>query len=169
MEDYSKIEILEAAITATKDKTITLKDIETQIKKLGFKSGVESFSSSTKQAVVSQLKLEKAKKQSDKLQIVTLENELKTAHEQLEDQSQLISVLKNIKSEIDQLKKEIIALKDEKATQPASSNTSEDAEDVDVDAIFDNQPLSYPLNDKAQDKSQDFDYNNEDSNQQFVA
>lgn len=162
MEDYSKIEILEAAITATKDKTITLKDIETQIKKLGFKSGVESFSSSTKQAVVSQLKLEKAKKQSDKLLIVTLENELKTAHEQLEDQSQLISVLKNIKSEIDQLKKEIIALKDEKATQPASSNTSED---VDVDAIFDNQPLSYPLNDKAQDKSQDFDYNNEDSNQ----
>ena len=165
MEDYSKIEILEAAITATKDKTITLKDIETQIKKLGFKSGVESFSSSTKQAVVSLLKLEKAKKQSDKLLIVTLENELKTAHEQLEDQSQLISVLKNIKSEIDQLKKEIIALKDEKATQPASSNTSEDAEDVDVDAIFDNQPLSYPLNDKAQDKSQDFDYNNEDSNQ----
>ena len=165
MEDYSKIEILEAAITATKDKTITFKDIETQIKKLGFKSGVESFSSSTKQAVVSQLKLEKAKKQSDKLLIVTLENELKTAHEQLEDQSQLISVLKNIKSEIDQLKKEIIALKDEKATQPASSNTSEDAEDVDVDAIFDNQPLSYPLNDKAQDKSQDFDYNNEDSNQ----
>ncbi|MCI6230600.1 MAG: hypothetical protein MR632_07100 [Lactobacillus johnsonii] len=165
MEDYSKIEILEAAITATKDKTITLKDIETQIKKLGFKSGVESFSSSTKQAVVSQLKLEKAKKQSDKLLIVTLENELKTAHEQLEDQSQLISVLKNIKSEIDQLKKEIIALKDEKATQPASSNTSEDAEDVDVDAIFDNQPLSYPLNDKAQDKSQNFDYNNEDSNQ----
>ena len=165
MEDYSKIEILEAAITATKDKTITLKDIETQIKKLGFKSGVESFSSSTKQAVVSQLKLEKAKKQSDKLLIVTLENELKTAHEQLEDQSQLIYVLKNIKSEIDQLKKEIIALKDEKATQPASSNTSEDAEDVDVDAIFDNQPLSYPLNDKAQDKSQDFDYNNEDSNQ----
>ena len=165
MEDYSKIEILEAAITATKDKTITLKDIETQIKKLGFKSGVESFSYSTKQAVVSQLKLEKAKKQSDKLLIVTLENELKTAHEQLEDQSQLISVLKNIKSEIDQLKKEIIALKDEKATQPASSNTSEDAEDVDVDAIFDNQPLSYPLNDKAQDKSQDFDYNNEDSNQ----
>lgn len=165
MEDYSKIEILEAAITATKDKTITLKDIETQIKKLGFKSGVESFSSSTKQAVVSQLKLEKAKKQSDKLLIVTLENELKTAHEQLEDQSQLISVLKNIKSEIDQLKKEIIALKDEKATQPASSNTSEDAEDVDVDAIFDNQPLSYPLNDKAQDKSQDFHYNNEDSNQ----
>lgn len=162
MEDYSKIEILEAAITATKDKNITLKDIETQIKKLGFKSGVESFSSSTKQAVVSQLKLEKAKKQSDKLLIVTLENELKTAHEQLEDQSQLISVLKNIKSEIDQLKKEIIALKDEKATQPASSNTSED---VDVDAIFDNQPLSYPLNDKAQDKSQDFDYNNEDSNQ----
>ncbi|OUP99129.1 MULTISPECIES: hypothetical protein [Lactobacillus] len=165
MEDYSKIEILEAAITATKDKTITLKDIETQIKKLGFKSGVESFSSSTKQAVVSQLKLEKAKKQSDKLLIVTLENELKTAHEQLEDQSQIISVLKNIKSEIDQLKKEIIALKDEKATQPASSNTSEDAEDVDVDAIFDNQPLSYPLNDKAQDESQDFDYNNEDSNQ----
>ncbi len=162
MEDYSKIEILEAAITATKDKTITLKDIETQIKKLGFKSGVESFSSSTKQAVVSQLKLEKAKKQSDKLLIVTLENELKTAHEQLEDQSQIISVLKNIKSEIDQLKKEIIALKDEKATQPASSNTSED---VDVDAIFDNQPLSYPLNDKAQDESQDFDYNNEDSNQ----
>lgn len=105
MEDYSKIEILEAAITATKDKTITLKDIETQIKKLGFKSGVESFSSSTKQAVVSQLKLEKAKKQSDKLLIVTLENELKTAHEQLEDQSQIISVLKNIKSEIDQLKK----------------------------------------------------------------
>ncbi|MDB6249567.1 hypothetical protein [Lactobacillus amylovorus] len=165
MEDYSKIEILEAAITATKDKTITLKDIETQIKKLGFKSGVESFSSSTKQAVVSQLKLEKAKKQSDKLLIVTLENELKTAHEQLEDQSQLISVLKNIKSEIDQLKKEIIALKDEKATQPASSNTSEDAEDVDVDAIFDNQPLSYPLNDKAQDESQDSDYNNKDSNQ----
>lgn len=165
MEDYSKIEILEAAITATKDKTITLKDIETQIKKLGFKSGVESFSSSTKQAVVSQLKLEKAKKQSDKLLIVTLENELKTAHEQLEDQSQIISVLKNIKSEIDQLKKEIIALKDEKATQPASSNTSEDAEDVDVDAIFDNQPLSYPLNDRAQDESQDFDYNNEDSNQ----
>lgn len=162
MEDYSKIEILEAAITATKDKTITLKDIETQIKRLGFKSGVESFSSSTKQAVVSQLKLEKAKKQSDKLLIVTLENELKTAHEQLEDQSQLISVLKNIKSEIDQLKKEIIALKDEKATQPASSNTSED---VDVDAIFDNQPLSYPLNDKAQDESQDSDYNNEDSNQ----
>lgn len=162
MEDYSKIEILEAAITATKDKTITLKDIETQIKKLGFKSSVESFSSSTKQAVVSQLKLEKAKKQSDKLLIVTLENELKTAHEQLEDQSQIISVLKNIKSEIDQLKKEIIALKDEKATQPASSNTSED---VDVDAIFDNQPLSYPLNDKAQDESQDFDYNNEDSNQ----
>lgn len=53
-------------------------------------------------------------------------------------------------------------MKDEKATQPASSNTSED---VDVDAIFDNQPLSYPLNDKAQDESQDFDYNNEDSNQ----
>lgn len=165
MEDYSKIEILEAAITATKDKTITLKDIETQIKKLGFKSGVESFSSSTKQAVVSQLKLEKAKKQSDKLLIVTLEKELKTAHEQIEDQSQLISVLTDIKSEIDQLKKEIIALKDEKATQPTSSHTSEDAEDVDVGAIFDNQPLSYPLNDKAQDESQDFDYNNEDSNQ----
>ena len=55
---------------------------------------------------MSQLKLEKAKKQSDKLLIVTLENELKTAHEQLEDQSQIISVLKNIKSEIDQLKKE---------------------------------------------------------------
>ena len=48
MNDFSKYEIFEAAVKATKDMSLTLKEVEVQLKKLGFKANVETFSNSTK-------------------------------------------------------------------------------------------------------------------------
>ena len=122
MDDFSKYEIFEAAVKATKDKSLTLKEVEVQLKKLGFKANVETFSNSTKKAVVSQLKLERAQKQSDKVLILTLKKELELAHKQLAEKDKLIAeMLSNINSKTDQLpeiKQELADIKAQQATQP---------------------------------------------------
>lgn len=73
MNKFSKYEIFEAAVKATKDKNLTLKDVEVQLKKLGFSTSEKEFSNATRLAVVARFKLEKAKKQSDKQLIASLE------------------------------------------------------------------------------------------------
>ena len=94
MNNFSKYEIFEAAVKATKDKTLTLKDVETQLKKLGFSASDKEFSNTTKLAVVDRFKLEKAKKQSDKQVIASLEREVQTLRQQLNQQDKLAELLR---------------------------------------------------------------------------
>ena len=94
MNKFSKYEIFEAAVKATKDKNLTLKDVEVQLKKLGFSTSEKEFSNATRLAVVARFKLEKAKKQSDKQLIASLEKEVQDLRKQLDNQFQLVAVVK---------------------------------------------------------------------------
>ena len=149
MNNFSKYEIFEAAVKATKDKTLTLKDVETQLKKLGFSASDKEFSNTTKLAVVDRFKLEKAKKQSDKQVIASLEREVQTLRQQLNQQDKLAELLRNSESKV-------------------HSNTSIESQSDDqltsVNSLIDNSDqLSVAADNPDDGSEQNFDfYNNDD-------
>ena len=168
MSNFSKYEIFEAAVKATKDKTLTLKDVETQLKKLGFSASDKEFSNTTKLAVVDRFKLEKAKKQSDKQVIASLEREVQTLLQQLGQQDQLTELLRQIDAKIDQLPEKISDLIDQNSESKSQSNTSVESQSDDqltsLKSLIDNSDQSNVAADNQDDVSeQNFDfYNNDD-------
>ncbi|MBM6873722.1 MULTISPECIES: hypothetical protein [Lactobacillus] len=168
MNNFSKYEIFEAAVKATKDKTLTLKDVEIQLKKLGFSASDKEFSNTTKLAVVDRFKLEKAKKQSDKQVIASLEREVQTLRQQLNQQDKLAELLRQIDAKIDQLPEKISDLIDQNSESKSHSNTSVDSQSDDqltsLNSLIDNSDQSNVAADNQDDGSeQDFDfYNNDD-------
>lgn len=168
MNNFSKYEIFEAAVKATKDKTLTLKDVEIQLKKLGFSASDKEFSNTTKLAVVDRFKLEKAKKQSDKQVIASLEREVQTLRQQLNQQNKLAELLRQIDAKIDQLPEKISDLIDQNSESKSHSNTSVDSQSDDqltsLNSLIDNSDQSNVAADNQDDGSeQDFDfYNNDD-------
>ena len=168
MSNFSKYEIFEAAVKATKDKTLTLKDVEIQLKKLGFSASDKEFSNTTKLAVVDRFKLEKAKKQSDKQVIASLEREVQTLRQQLNHQDKLAELLRQIDAKIDQLPEKISDLIDQNSESKSHSNTSVESQSDDqltsLNSLIDNSDQSNVAADNQDDGSeQDFDfYNNDD-------
>ena len=168
MNNFSKYEIFEAAVKATKDKTLTLKDVEIQLKKLGFSASDKEFSNTTKLAVVDRFKLEKAKKQSDKQVIASLEREVQTLRQQLNQQDKLAELLRQIDAKIDQLPEKISDLIDQNSESKSHSNTSVESQSDDqitsFNAFIDKSDQSNVAADNQDDGSeQDFDfYNNDD-------
>ena len=168
MNNFSKYEIFEAAVKATKDKTLTLKDVEIQLKKLGFSASDKEFSNTTKLAVVDRFKLEKAKKQSDKQVIASLEREVQTLRQQLKQQDKLAELLRQIDAKIDQLPEKISDLIDQNSESKSHSNTSVESQSDDqltsLNSLIDNSDQSNVAADNQDDGSeQDFDfYNNDD-------
>lgn len=168
MNNFSKYEIFEAAVKATKDKTLTLKDVEIQLKKLGFSDSDKEFSNTTKLAVVDRFKLEKAKKQSDKQVIASLEREVQTLRQQLNQQDKLAELLRQIDVKIDQLPEKISDLIDQNSESKSHSNTSVESQSDDqltsLNSLIDNSDQSNVAADNQDDGSeQDFDfYNNDD-------
>ena len=168
MNNFPKYEIFEAAVKATKDKTLTLKDVEIQLKKLGFSASDKEFSNTTKLAVVDRFKLEKAKKQSDKQVIASLEREVQTLRQQLNQQDKLAELLRQIDAKIDQLPEKISDLIDQNSESKSHSNTSVDSQSDDqltsLNSLIDNSDQSNVAADNQDDGSeQDFDfYNNDD-------
>ena len=168
MNNFSKYEIFEAAVKATKDKTLTLKDVEIQLKKLGFSASDKEFSNTTKLAVVDRFKLEKAKKQSDKQVIASLEREVQTLRQQLNQQDKLAELLRQIDAKVDQLPEKISDLIDQNSESKSHSNTSVDSQSDDqltsLNSLIDNSDQSNVAADNQDDGSeQDFDfYNNDD-------
>lgn len=168
MNNFSKYEIFEAAVKATKDKTLTLKDVEIQLKKLGFSASDKEFSNTTKLAVVDRFKLEKAKKQSDKQVIASLEREVQTLRQQLNQQNKLAELLRQIDAKIDQLPEKISDLIDQNSESKSHSNTSVESQSDDqltsLNSLIDNSDQSNVAADNQDDGSeQDFDfYNNDD-------
>ena len=168
MSNFSKYEIFEAAVKATKDKTLTLKDVETQLKKLGFSASDKEFSNTTKLAVVDRFKLEKAKKQSDKQVSASLEREVQTLRQQLGQQDQLTELLRQIDAKIDQLPEKISDLIDQNSESKSQSNTSVESQSDDqltsLNSLIDNSDQSNVAADNQDDVSeQNFDfYNNDD-------
>ncbi|MCI7157682.1 MAG: hypothetical protein MSC52_08930 [Solobacterium sp.] len=168
MNNFSKYEIFEAAVKATKDKTLTLKDVEIQLKKLGFSASDKEFSNTTKLAVVDRFKLEKAKKQSDKQVIASLEREVQTLRQQLNQQDKLAELLRQIDAKIDQLPEKISDLIDQNSESKSHSNTSVESQSDDqltsLNSLIDNSDQSNVAADNQDDGSeQDFDfYNNDD-------
>ena len=168
MSNFSKYEIFEAAVKATKDKTLTLKDVETQLKKLGFSASDKEFSNTTKLAVVDRFKLEKAKKQSDKQVIASLEREVQTLLQQLGQQDQLTELLRQIDAKIDRLPEKISDLIDQNSESKSQSNTSVESQSDDqltsLKSLIDNSDQSNVAADNQDDVSeQNFDfYNNDD-------
>ena len=168
MNNFSKYEIFEAAVKATKDKTLTLKDVEIQLKKLGFSASDKEFSNTTKLAVVDRFKLEKAKKQSDKQVIASLEREVQTLRQQLNQQDKLAELLRQIDAKIDQLPEKISDLIDQNSESKSHSNTSVDSQSDDqltsLNSLIDNSDqLSVAADNQDDGSEQDFDfYNNDD-------
>ncbi|MDB6255066.1 hypothetical protein ODV13_09755 [Lactobacillus amylovorus] len=168
MNNFSKYEIFEAAVKATKDKTLTLKDVEIQLKKLGFSASDKEFSNTTKLAVVDRFKLEKAKKQSDKQVIASLEREVQTLRQQLNQQDKLAELLRQIDAKIDQLPEKISDLIDQNSESKSHSNTSVESQSDDqltsLNSLIDNSDQSNVAADNQDDGSeQNFDfYNNDD-------
>ena len=168
MNNFSKYEIFEAAVKASKDKTLTLKDVEIQLKKLGFSASDKEFSNTTKLAVVDRFKLEKAKKQSDKQVIASLEREVQTLRQQLNQQDKLAELLRQIDAKIDQLPEKISDLIDQNSESKSHSNTSVESQSDDqltsLNSLIDNSDQSNVAADNQDDGSeQDFDfYNNDD-------
>ena len=168
MSNFSKYEIFEAAVKATKDKTLTLKDVETQLKKLGFSASDKEFSKTTKLAVVDRFKLEKAKKQSDKQVIASLEREVQTLRQQLNQQDKLAELLSQIDAKIDQLPEKISDLIGQNSESNVHSNTSIESQSDDqltsVNSLIDNSDqLSVAADNPDDGSEQNFDfYNNDD-------
>ena len=168
MNNFSKYEIFEAAVKATKDKTLTLKDVEIQLKKLGFSASDKEFSNTTKLAVVDRFKLEKAKKQSDKQVIASLEREVQTLRQQLNQQDKLAELLSQIDAKIDQLPEKISDLIGQNSESKLHSNTSIESHSDDqltsVNSLIDNSDQLNVAADNPDDGSeQNFDfYNNDD-------
>lgn len=168
MNNFSKYEIFEAAVKATKDKTLTLKDVEIQLKKLGFSASDKEFSNTTKLAVVDRFKLEKAKKQSDKQVIASLEREVQTLRQQLNQQDKLVELLSQIDAKIDQLPEKISDLIGQNSESKLHSNTSIESHSDDqltsVNSLIDNSDQLNVAADNPDDGSeQNFDfYNNDD-------
>ena len=162
MSNFSKYEIFEAAVKATKDKTLTLKDVEIQLKKLGFSASDKEFSNTTKLAVVDRFKLEKAKKQSDKQVIASLEREVQNLRQQLAE------LLRQIDAKIDQLPEKIFDLIDQSSESKSHSNTSAESQSNDqltlLNSLIDNSDQSNVADDNPDDGSEhDFNfYNNND-------
>ena len=168
MINFSKYEIFEAAVKATKDKTLTLKDVEIQLKKLGFSASDKEFSNTTKLAVVDRFKLEKAKKQSDKQVIASLEREVQTLRQQLNQQDKLAELLSQIDAKIDQLPEKISDLIGQNSESKVHSNTSIESQSDDqltsVNSLIDNSDqLSVAADNPDDGSEQNFDfYNNDD-------
>ena len=168
MNNFSKYEIFEAAVKATKDKTLTLKDAEIQLKKLGFSASDKEFSNTTKLAVVDRFKLEKAKKQSDKQVIASLEREVQTLRQQLNQQDKLAELLSQIDAKIDQLPEKISDLIGQNSESKVHSNTSIESQADDqltsVNSLIDNSDqLSVAADNPDDGSEQNFDfYNNDD-------
>ena len=168
MNNFSKYEIFEAAVKATKDKTLTLKDVEIQLKKLGFSASDKEFSNTTKLAVVDRFKLEKAKKQSDKQVIASLEREVQTLRQQLNQQDKLAELLRQIDAKIDQLPEKISDLIGQNSESKVHSNTSIESQSDDqltsVNSLIDNSDqLSVAADNPDDGSEQNFDfYNNDD-------
>ncbi|WP_199251891.1 hypothetical protein [Lactobacillus crispatus] len=168
MNNFSKYEIFEAAVKATKDKTLTLKDVETQLKKLGFSASDKEFSNTTKLAVVDRFKLEKAKKQSDKQVIASLEREVQILRQQLNQQDKLAELLSQIDAKIDQLPEKISDLIGQNSESKVHSNTSIESQSDDqltsVNSLIDNSDqLSVAADNPDDGSEQNFDfYNNDD-------
>ncbi|NRN71855.1 hypothetical protein [Lactobacillus helveticus] len=168
MSNFSKYEIFEAAVKATKDKTLTLKDVEIQLKKLGFSASDKEFSNTTKLAVVDRFKLEKAKKQSDKQVIASLEREVQNLRQQLDKQDKLAELLRQIDAKIDQLPEKIFDLIDQSSESKSHSNTSAESQSNDqltlLNSLIDNSDQSNVADDNPDDGSEhDFNfYNNND-------
>ena len=168
MNNFSKYEIFEAAVKATKDKTLTLKDVEIQLKKLGFSASDKEFSKTTKLAVVDRFKLEKAKKQSDKQVIASLEREVQTLRQQLNQQDKLAELLSQIDAKIDQLPEKISDLIGQNSESKVHSNTSIESQADDqltsVNSLIDNSDqLSVAADNPDDGSEQNFDfYNNDD-------
>lgn len=168
MNNFSKYEIFEAAVKATKDKTLTLKDVEIQLKKLGFSASDKEFSKTTKLAVVDRFKLEKAKKQSDKQVIASLEREVQTLRQQLNQQDKLAELLSQIDAKIDQLPEKISDLIGQNSESKVHSNTSIESQSDDqltsVNSLIDNSDqLSVAADNPDDGSEQNFDfYNNDD-------
>ncbi|WP_283113121.1 hypothetical protein [Lactobacillus gallinarum] len=168
MNNFSKYEIFEAAVKATKDKTLTLKDVEIQLKKLGFSASDKEFSNTTKLAVVDRFKLEKAKKQSDKQVIASLEREVQTLRQQLNQQDKLAELLSQIDAKIDQLPEKISDLIGQNSESKVHSNTSIESQSDDqltsVNSLIDNSDqLSVAADNPDDGSEQNFDfYNNDD-------
>lgn len=168
MNNFSKYEIFEAAVKATKDKTLTLKDVEIQLKKLGFSASDKEFSNTTKLAVVDRFKLEKAKKQSDKQVIASLEREVQTLRQQLNQQDKLAELLSQIDAKIDQLPEKISDLIGQNSESKVHSNTSIESQADDqltsVNSLIDNSDqLSVAADNPDDGSEQNFDfYNNDD-------
>ena len=168
MNNFSKYEIFEAAVKATKDKTLTLKDVEIQLKKLGFSASDKEFSNTTKLAVVDRFKLEKAKKQSDKQVIASLEREVQTLRQQLNQQDKLVELVSQIDAKIDQLPEKISDLIGQNSESKLHSNTSIESHSDDqltsVNSLIDNSDQLNVAADNPDDGSeQNFDfYNNDD-------
>lgn len=168
MNNFSKYEIFEAAVKATKDKTLTLKDVEIQLKKLGFSASDKEFSNTTKLAVVDRFKLEKAKKQSDKQVIASLEREVQTLRQQLNQQDKLAELLSQIDAKIDQLPEKISDLIGQNSESKLHSNTSieshSDEQLTSVNSLIDNSDqLNVAADNPDDDSEQNFDfYNNDD-------
>ena len=168
MSNFSKYEIFEAAVKATKDKTLTLKDVETQLKKLGFSASDKEFSKTTKLAVVDRFKLEKAKKQADKQLIASLERQVLTLRQQLNHQDKLAELLSQIDAKIDQLPEKISDLIGQNSESKVHSNTSIESQSDDqltsVNSLIDNSDqLSVAADNPDDGSEQNFDfYNNDD-------
>ena len=168
MSNFSKYEIFAAAVKATKDTTLTLKDVESQLKKLGFSASDKEFSKTTKLAVVDRFKLEKAKKQSDKQVIASLEREVQTLRQQLNQQDKLAELLSQIDAKIDQLPEKFSDLIGQNSESKVHSNTSIESQSDDqltsVNSLIDNSDqLSVAADNPDDGSEQNFDfYNNDD-------
>ena len=128
----------------------------------------KEFSNTTKLAVVDRFKLEKAKKQSDKQVIASLEREVQTLRQQLNQQDKLAELLRQIDAKIDQLPEKISDLIDQNSESKSHSNTSVESQSDDqltsLNSLIDNSDQSNVAADNQDDGSeQDFDfYNNDD-------
>lgn len=110
---YSKFEILEKVVKTTKDKSITISDVDKKIKKFKLKADEDGYYDDLDvKVLVDNFKLQTSKKKSDKALISELQKENQFLREQVREQSSRFDALEaKLEGSFDQLWDTLATLK----------------------------------------------------------
>lgn len=144
MSQFSGFEILEKVVKATKDKNITISDVDKQLKKFKIKADEDGYYDDLDvEVVVDHFKLQNSKRKSDKALISELQKENQHLREQSREQSARFDDLEEkLEGSFDQLWDTLATLKlsilSVSKTSEADENQNQDSDSI-LPNVDDNQ------------------------------
>lgn len=155
---YSNFEILEKAVKSTKDKSLTIDQIDKYLRKSKVPTDTRGYyDDTTAKLVVDHFKLQTSKKKSDKALISELQKENQFLREQVREQSSRFDTLEaKLEGSFDQLWDTLAALKVSILSVSKASTEDQSPYPVELPTV-DNDNTYYTDNNEGQDED-DMDF-----------